>query len=63
MYTKQEMQSINNYDGMTAILTGMQNSSVNRLKQTWRLVTSGAKADYEEMKALMKFECMFTLMR
>ncbi len=54
------MQSINNYDGMTSILTGLQNSAVNRLKQTWRLVTSSSKADYEEMKALMKFECMYT---
>jgi hypothetical protein len=51
------MLVINNFDGMMAILTGLQNSSVVRLKQTWRLVTSSAKADYEEMKALMKFEC------
>jgi son of sevenless-like protein len=56
-----ELQGLKNFDGMQSILSGLQHTAVVRLRQTWRLVKD--RTEFEEMKALMKFDHNYKVYR
>jgi hypothetical protein len=44
---------LNNFSGMMAILTGLQQTSIRRLNETWALVSSDSIQTLEALKAIM----------
>lgn len=43
------LNKLNNYAGVLQIISGLSNSSVHRLRETWALVSSNLRKNYEEL--------------
>jgi len=49
----QILMELNNFSGMMAILTGLQQTAIRRLSETWRLVPQDSLATLDRLKAVM----------
>jgi len=46
-------REINNYNGLMAIIAGLEDSAVHRLYKTWEIVNDNLKKTYESLRQLM----------
>jgi son of sevenless-like protein len=48
----EECRKINNFNGLKALLTGLQCTPVYRLKKTWAVVASRRRRTFEELSTV-----------
>jgi son of sevenless len=63
IFLTHDLQKINNYNGVFQIMSGLENSSVYRLKKTWALVPNLSIKKFEEMQDLIDSKGNFILLR